>query len=258
MALSAIRPCDFVERDVARAVEPVLRKKGILRRRPVEEIVGRAEVYWPHDIVSFRFSLSDGRSGPGRALINLVSAGLAEGPKELVLSIRRPEGLEDLPRVPLPEGALAPEPMIRGIQALEALSGFLGRVVGPRSRMGKAVARAGRDFLSTGRRLVLPPLGALETIRKVGDLYARLEGLLRELNARVGLEEGAELVALEPLEQEGPVFLPSLVLTLSGPSGRRHVVLDLSGPRPRLDVELTYLCSFGRMRGLLEGLLGPK
>jgi len=257
--LWAVEACAFSDEELMGILKPVMRKKGLVRKRLLERITCSAELYWPYDIVSFRFSLSEGVSGSGKTAINLISAGLAEGPKELLLSMKPSYASRELRRSPLPARALAPEPRTRGLQVVESLASLLDELVGPRARMRRAVSRAGRELLSLSRRLLLPPLEALETMRQFGHAYAKLEALMRELNFRLGLRADAQLEALEPIEQEGPIYFPSLVVKLSGPSGdERHVVLDLSGQAPELDVELTYLCTTEPLRSFLSGLLPSK
>lgn len=256
MGLWAVEACSFSDEDLMRVLKPVMRKKGVLRRRVIEKVLASVELYWPYDIVSFRFSLSEGSSGIGKTAVNLVSAGLAEGLKELILSMKPSYVREELRRGPLPPQALAPKPMTRGLQVVERLAGLLDELAAPRERMRKVLLRAGRELLSPARRLLLPPIEAMHTMKQLDHAYAKIEALLRGLNVHLGLDADAKLEALEPVEQEGPLYFPSLVVRLSGPSGdERRLVLDLSGPRPELDIELSYLCTMGPLKDFLDELL---
>ena len=253
MGLWAVEACALSDEELLSVLKPVMRRKGFLRKRIVEEVSAKVELYWPYDIVSFRFSLSDGSSGSGRTAINLISASLAGEPRELILSMRLSYASGELRRRPLPPQALAPEPMTRGLEVMEDIASLLEELAVPRERMRRAMMRAGRELLSPARRLLLPPIEAMHTMRQFSDAYAKIEALMRELNARLGLDADARLEALEPLGQEGPLYFPSLVVKLSGPSGdERYVVLDLSGPRPELDVELTYLSMVSPLRSFLD------
>ena len=251
----AVEACAFTEEELMGALKPVMEKKGLFRKHVVEEISARVELFWPYDIVSFRFSLSDGSSGLGKTAINLISADLAGEPRELILSMRPPYASGGVRRRPLPPQALAPEPRTRGLQVMENIAGLIEELAVPRERMRRVMARAGKELLSPIRRFLLPPLEAAHAMRQFGDAYARIEALMRELNVRLGLDADARLESLEPVEQEGPLYFPSLVVKLSKPSGdERYVVLDISGSRPELDVELTYLSMAGSLKGFLDGL----
>jgi len=256
MGLWAVDACAFSDEELMSVLKPVMKRKGLFRRRIVEEISARIELYWPYDIVSFRFSLSDGSSGSGKTAINLISAELAEEPRDIVLSMKPSYVARELKQKPLPQHVLAPEPMTRGLNIMEEIANLLEELAIPRERMHRALARAGRELLSPARRLLLPSLEAVHTMRQFSEAYAKIEAFMKELNIRLGLDVDAKLEAIEPVRQEGPFYFPSLVVKLSKPSGHeRYVVLDLSGPKPELDIELTYLCMRGPLGDFLTDVL---
>ncbi|RLI13500.1 hypothetical protein DRO33_01280 [Candidatus Bathyarchaeota archaeon] len=256
LGIKALEP---PEEQVRALIRPLLKKKGLIKRRPVEEVAFRAVLYFPYDIVDFDYELADGSRGRGRTAINLVLAASAEDPRELTLCLRPSYAREAQRASELPGDARLVGPKVRGLEVLRRLADARAEVEEFRSRAGRALADARRKTILPQYQIVslfvpVPSIQAMMAQRSFSDLYARVEAFVRELNSRLGLEEEVELTAIEPREQEGPIYFPSLVLGLSGPEGTRLVFLDISGREPRLDVEATYLCSI--KPGLREELQG--
>ena len=243
-----LRASEPGEEQLEKIIKPLLRKKGILRRRSVEKQIFKSILYMPYDVVEFEYELAGGEEGTGRTAVNLVLAGSAEDLRELTLCLKPGLALEASRASGLGGDARLLKPRIRGLAVLKKLADARAEVEGFRSKAGAALADARRKLMLPQYRLIslffpTPSIQAVMAERTYADLYARVEAFVRELNSRLGLDEGAELTALRPLSQEGPIFFPSLVVGLSGPEGDRLIVLDVSGREPKLDVEATYLCS---------------
>jgi len=242
-----VRGLEPTEEELEELLRPLLKKKGLIRKKPVEEPVFKGLLYMPYDIVEFKYRLASGEEGTGKTAINLVLASSTDDPRELTLCLR-PDYVGEATRASeLSEGIRAIRPRVRGLDVLRKLAEVRAEVEGFRSKAGAALADARRKMTLPQYRILslfipVPSIQAMMAERAYSDLYARVEGFVREFNVRLGLDEGAELEALDPCGQDGPIYFPSFLIGLSGPDGDRLIVLDLSGQGPNLDVEATYLC----------------
>ena len=235
------------ERSVREILKPLVRKKGILRRRPAERLAFRRLAYLPYDLVSFSYSLADGARGSGQVAINLLIAAHAEEPRDLVLSLRQSHASRCASALELSDIAPALEPRVRGMDVLKRLAEIRTEIEELRRALGPLLADARSSMVSLAwgwsSIIGLGPVAAARKEIAYADAYAKAEAVAKGMNLRLGLSEGAVIASLEPLRQEGPIYLPVLVVGLEGPSGRRLAILDLSGPEPELDVDLTRLCA---------------
>jgi hypothetical protein len=251
--LSVIPPAKFKEEHIQKLVHKMMKKRGLFRKKPLEDIIRKSMVWMPYYRIQFSYRRSEkdliqryGETGRSETALNAMFCGCVKSEKELFM-LFRPNYLEyKITRHSPQSGEIVGSTVnINFERVLESFLKHLNEVKDElnefRSELSKIRARIRRYSV------ILPMKGLSDKEKKLSEKVARLDATKNILGMCLNINE--DVKSIEVLDND-VFYYPTLVVTLKHKENRaeRYFIVNLAESgliRKHLsyDKGLTELCN---------------
>ena len=253
-SLCIIPPSQYEEESMLKLALRMTKKKGLLRKKPLEDITQENIVWMPYHRVQFGYSPSEegsvrGREkrGQGETALNAMLCGSAKDENELIM-LFRPNYLEHkmTRRSPQSKENVGPASQINLDEVLKSLLERLHRVNGELEELRPTLSK--RRVRNRRYSMILPVIGDLrQKEEKLSGRVARLRAIKNILDMCFNVDDN--IASIEVTDQS-TFYYPTSVVTLKHKEDgtERYLVINLvksAGIRKHLhcDKVLTELCN---------------
>ena len=251
--LSVIPPSKFKEEHIQNLIRKKIKKTGLFRKKPLEDIIRKSMVWMPYYRIQFNYGCSEknliqryGETGQSETVLNAMFCGFVKSEKEF-FTLFRPNYLK--------HKKIKYSPQSEEIVGSTVYTDFEG-VLGSFLKRLNEVKEELNDFRSELSKIrarlsrysrIWPMKDLLDKERKLSEKVARLEALRNVLNMCLNVNE--DVRSIEVLGHD-VFYFPTLVVTLKNKENgtERYFIVNLveSGAvRKHLsyDKGLTELCN---------------
>lgn len=251
--LSVIPPSKFKEEHVQNLIHKMIKKTGLFRKKPLEDITRKSVIWMPYYRIQFSYRRSEknliqkyGETGRSETVLNAMFCGCAKSEKEF-FALFRPNYLKYkiIRHSPQSEEIVGPTVCtdFEGVLGsfLKRLNEVKDELNEFRPELSKIRARLNRYSR------ILPMKDLMDKERKLSEKVARLEVLRNVLNMCLNVNEDVRSIEVEGHDV---FYYPTLVVTLKHKENRveRYFIVNLverGSIRKHLsyDKGLTELCN---------------
>ncbi len=216
--LSVVPPSAFEREHLERFVQKMVKKKGLIRKRSLEDVVRRGMMWMPYYRVRYRYRrLRDegvrrfGKTGHGETALNAMFCAAAKDEDDLLM-LFRPNHLkhETIEHLPQPEEIVGPT---FRVDVGEVLNGLAKRLDRSNTELQEVASAMSKSRIRTRRRSMIFPLFG-ESKRKEGELSRKVAGLRATSNlVSICLNANEDIGSVTVTDHE-VFYYPNLVVKL--------------------------------------------
>jgi hypothetical protein len=216
--LSVVPPSAFEREHLERSVQRMVKKKGFVRKRSLEDVVRRGMMWMPYYRVRYRYRRARdegvrrfGKTGRAETALNAMFCAAVKDEDDLLM-LFRPNHLrhETIERLPQPDEIVGPT---FHVDFGEVLNGLANRLDRSNSKLQEMASALSKSRIRTRRRSMIFPLIG-EPKRKEGELSRTVAELRAASNlVSICLNVKGDVGAVRVTDHE-VFYYPNLVVKL--------------------------------------------
>jgi hypothetical protein len=230
--LFVISPPKFKEEHVQNLVHKMMKKTGLFRKKPLEDIIRKSMVWMPYYRIQFDYRRSEknliqrcGETGRSETVLNAMFCGCAKSEKEF-FALFRPNYLkyEIIKHSPQPEEIVG---STAHTDFEEVLAGFLKRLNEVKDELNEFRPELNKIRTRLSRySKILPMKDLIDKEKKLSEKVVKLEVTKNILGICLNINEGARSIKVYGHDV---FYYPTLVVTLKHIENRaeRYLIMNL-------------------------------
>jgi len=230
--LSVISPSKFKEEHVQNLVHKMMKKTGLFRKKPLEDIIRKSIVWMPYYRIQFNYRRSEknliqryGETGRSETVLNAMFCGCVKSEKEL-FTLFRPNYLKykTIKHPPQPEEIVG---STAHTDFEEVLAGFLKRLNEVKDELNEFRPELNKIRARLSRySKILPMKDLIDKEKKLSEKVARLDATKNILGICLNINEDARSIKVLG---HNVFYYPTLVVTLKHIENRaeRYLIMNL-------------------------------
>jgi len=247
-----VPPSKFEAKDIQKIVRGMIKKRGFLRKKPLDDIISENMVWMPYHRIQFNYTRSErgiiqryGETGRGETAFNAMFCGCVKSERELFM-LFRPNYLKHkvIRHSPRSEEIVGPTfyADFNGV-----LGGFVKRLSEVRDELSEVRSELRKSRVRTSRfRMIVPVMWDMKKERTLSEKVAKLDATKNTLGLCLNVNEDIGSIKVTG---SSIFYYPTLIVTLENKENgtERYLIVNLveSGLIGRhliCDRGLTELC----------------